>query len=414
MFQKKQSIKRLERVLDQQMLDSIIKAVFGISLVLCVITLPKGHTTYAALNIAVALGCIALWYLNKIGYFKQAFWIGTIALSITMVLYTYFFGFINAHMYLLAGIIILSYFTRKTRYISEALWVVGGALFILSYYFLRSNGHINQLDGLEQNLFYPNLILSLLLLYMGARLYRKKQEKQREQLENSLLVKDKLLAVLSHDLRTPFHSLKSIVGLIKSESLTKEEIKISLDGIDNNINQSFEMLENVLLWVSSQQREIQPVKEVIDLNEVLQRITHIFKNSAEQKGVSIRFEPNPTAIPVKTDKDMLETVIRNLLSNAIKFSPSNSGKVSLSIDLSQPKIAAVSIKDNGPGMTDEQVNKLFNNATTSKGSNNEKSFGIGLQLVSIFCNELGIKLSVESKIKNGSTFILDVPKSILS
>ena len=221
--------------LDKQMLDLLIKSVFGIAFILGLAAFIFGHTEYALINGVLAGVCVVLYLVNQKGFFKPVFWVGITSLSLTMVYYTYHFGFINSHLYLLAGIVILSYFNRNTKYVIEFLWGVAGLLFVIAHYFLKSSGKISDLGELEELLFYPNVVLSMVLLYLATNLYRKKQQAQRLELHESIKVKDKLLSILSHDLRTPFGNLQGIIQLIEMNGISKSELDESLVDIKANL-----------------------------------------------------------------------------------------------------------------------------------------------------------------------------------
>lgn len=389
------------------MLEFIIRSAFIITLCLAILVYPFGYIDYCLANLFTA-GISAIAYLiNRQGHFRLAFWFGCLTISVQMVIYTYVFGYINAHLYLLSGMVLLNFFIGKSKYASHIVWIIAGIFFILSHYFLLESGRIPELNDLESVLFYPNLILSLVLLYLSTSIYSKKQENQRKELEESIVIKDKFLSLLSHDLRTPFHTLGGMVGLLESKELSKEEFDVSLKEIKATIDSSYNMLDNVLLWVSSQHNEIAVVNEKVSLNEVIQENINLFKAISNSKGVVVKVD-SCTAL-VETDKEILNTIIRNLMSNAFKFSPVKTGVIQVSVE-EKDQSFIVGIKDNGPGIPNEILGDLFNNQNSMRGTDNEKGFGIGLKLVGLFSEKINVTVEAISEQCEGTCFKLTIPK----
>ena len=110
------------------------------------------------------------------------------------------------------------------------------------------------------------------------------------------------------------------------------------------------------------------------------------------------------------DEYMITTVLRNLIYNAIKFTPEG-GSIDICSQINE-KFIHVAIKDNGTGIQDENLEKLFRPEIhfSTRGTANEKGSGIGLTLCKEFVEKNGGEISVESKINKGSTFLFTVPK----
>ncbi|MCX6157790.1 MAG: ATP-binding protein [Ignavibacteriae bacterium] len=118
-------------------------------------------------------------------------------------------------------------------------------------------------------------------------------------------------------------------------------------------------------------------------------------------------QPN---IPVIADKPMIDIILRNLISNAIKFSNIN-GSIVIKAEENELSVS-VSVKDNGVGISPEDINNLFRldvNHTTP-GTQKEKGTGLGLLLCKEFVEKHNGELHVESDVSTGSTFTFDIPK----
>ncbi|NJO87730.1 MAG: hypothetical protein HC831_01300 [Chloroflexia bacterium] len=118
---------------------------------------------------------------------------------------------------------------------------------------------------------------------------------------------------------------------------------------------------------------------------------------------------------IKADVNMLGTVFRNLLFNAIKFTR-RGGRIEISCAVYNEKYVKISIADNGIGIPANKLSKLFriDEATSTKGTENEKGTGLGLVLCKEFVERNGGKIWVESEAGKGSTFHFTIPLGMSS
>jgi signal transduction histidine kinase len=113
-------------------------------------------------------------------------------------------------------------------------------------------------------------------------------------------------------------------------------------------------------------------------------------------------------VPVFADKDMMAIVLRNILNNALKFSNENS-KVQI-IVTDNAMETQVCIKDEGRGMTQEQLDHLFVTNNSTSGTADEVGAGLGMILSKDFVDKNDGKIWVESKVGEGSSFYVVLPK----
>ncbi len=222
--------------------------------------------------------------------------------------------------------------------------------------------------------------------------------------------KDRLMQILAHDLRSPFNALLGFTQLMLSNlrDYSIEEIEQYLGIMQNAQQQSFDLLNDLLLWSKSQAGKLpyEPVK--INFSEVCNEIISEKSFQAQQKKISIehRFDE---PVYLNADGFMLKTILRNLISNAIHFTHEN-GKVILHAEKNHTK-ATIVISDNGVGISDENKKKLwsFDGARSSKGTNNEKGTGFGLAICKELVEKHGGSIWVESKVGEGSDFKFTMP-----
>lgn len=239
---------------------------------------------------------------------------------------------------------------------------------------------------------------------------QKKIERQLIQLNSD---KDRFISILSHDLRSPFNGLLGVTELLleRFNETSDEEKKEMLTAIFKTLQKTHSLLEDTLMWASVQSDKVAFSPCQTEVTAYLDEIVDILKPIAGIKNISLE---NNTEGPVKgfVDVYMFKAIVRNLASNAIKFTP-NGGRVNVSATLKDGCLL-ISVKDNGVGMTQEAIDKLFNISSTisTMGTANEMGTGLGFMLCKNFIDIHGGKIWVESEINKGTTvnFSLPIPE----
>ncbi|MFA7418358.1 MAG: PAS domain S-box protein [Melioribacteraceae bacterium] len=238
-------------------------------------------------------------------------------------------------------------------------------------------------------------------------------QKYSEQLKGSNAAKDKLISIISHDLKNPFHSINSAVKLVIEEwSEISEEDKLKfLKAVLNTSEKSYNLLENLLLWSRQQMDKIEFLPERISLSEIVLDTVEIVKNAATLKGIIIKNNIRDGAY-VKADRMMISTVIRNLLTNAIKFT-GEKGIVEIHAETHNDRID-LAISDNGIGISAEDIEKLFRIDLTysTKGTNSEGGTGLGLIIAKDFVEKNNGTIWVESEFNKGTKFVVSLERSL--
>ncbi|MBP8849035.1 MAG: PAS domain S-box protein [Breznakibacter sp.] len=236
---------------------------------------------------------------------------------------------------------------------------------------------------------------------------------QNDQLRSLNETKDRFISILAHDLRNPFHTMMGLSQLLKTAIPNNNEDSLELaSAIHSTASNTYQLLENLLEWAHVQRNKSNPKLQVINLGELITECITLLHENAHVKKITIKnhIDSNCTLI---ADSEVFKTIIRNLLVNAIKFSHRGS-TVSLKAEI-KPELTEISIIDNGVGMSQETVDKLFDlgSAQTSKGTDGEKGTGFGL----LICKELVEKhqgsITVKSEINKGTTFTIILPKNQL-
>jgi signal transduction histidine kinase len=223
----------------------------------------------------------------------------------------------------------------------------------------------------------------------------------------------KFLSIIAHDLRSPFSSILGILELLKMslKELDKNEIEKYIEIIYNSANNTLTLLDNLLVWALSQNKEknFKPIK--INLYELLREEIESLKTLASQKQITLSHLVKPD-VNVTADLQMVKTILRNLISNAIKYTNVNGEIVINACELK--KYVEVTVNDNGVGISDENMRKLFKIDAfhSTPGTQDEKGIGLGLLLCKEFVELHGGNIRIESEAGKGSKFAFTLPHYI--
>jgi PAS domain S-box-containing protein len=238
--------------------------------------------------------------------------------------------------------------------------------------------------------------------------YLKQSEIKLAQLNND---KDKFMSILAHDLKSPFSSILGFLDLL-SRNIRKydiEKIEKLINQIHKSAKNTFNLLEELLLWINSQSGKLQFVPIKFKISELITTTVFNMKFLAETKEIDINYSSNDEII-VFADMEMIKMVLRNLVSNAIKFTKQK-GEVDIIVALDKYN-AVITISDNGVGIDPDNRNELFNiskNNSSKLGTANEPGTGLGLILCKEFVEKNNGQIWVESELEKGSKFSFTIP-----
>jgi signal transduction histidine kinase len=225
--------------------------------------------------------------------------------------------------------------------------------------------------------------------------------------------KDKFFSIIAHDLKNPFLSLMGFSEILthKSRQLSIAEIEEFSNLIHESAKNAHSLLQNLLTWSQSQTGKLKFQPQEMNIMLMADNCLESVKLLASQKQISL--EKDYMQMPTMyEDVNMLNTVIRNLLTNAVKFT-NEGGTVKLYLKTEEDE-AVIIVEDNGIGMTEDELTKLFRVDVSNKliGGNaapGSKGTGLGLILCKEFVQRHGGTISVTSKSGKGSSFMVRLP-----
>jgi signal transduction histidine kinase/tetratricopeptide (TPR) repeat protein len=296
--------------------------------------------------------------------------------------------------------------TQKLAYQRFYTYLIGLALFFVS--FLALMGYRNRQaqkkahDKLsKQNFEIQNQAEEL-------RQINEELDSQKHQLEDLNHTKDRLLAIIGHDLKSPINTLKGLLSLVNNQAVSPSEF-ISFSGkLQQNVDNVYFLLNNLLHWANAQMQGIETEPQQISLFELAEENRHLFENMAQQKQITLLNHIAPEA-HAWADRDQIDLVFRNLISNALKFTPEG-GTITLHTEV-KSDFQHISVQDTGVGMKAEKLQTLFlpTQHASTQGTAGEKGTGLGLLVCKEFVENNAGKIWVESTISVGTTFFFSLP-----
>lgn len=248
---------------------------------------------------------------------------------------------------------------------------------LLAWLYTQKNKALKEVESLHAETEQKNIELK--------KLHQEAEEKNKE-LGKINSIKDRLISMIAHDIRSPLASLQNTLTLTRENILNAEEFAGLSKSLEGDIYNLRGMLDNMLLWSREQVVEITVNKIPFYIDEVLNEIISMHHNNISLKNITIH-NYLQDKLEVNSDKDMITAIFRNIFSNALKFT--DKGKNIYIQQMMLNNKIYISVRDEGKGIPSEILTSINNREYTStRGTANEKGTGIGL----IFCQDLVQKL----------------------
>jgi signal transduction histidine kinase len=251
---------------------------------------------------------------------------------------------------------------------------------------------------------YKDLIATLSQLTVAL----KENEAQRHKMTQT---REEWISGLSHDLKTPLASISGYAQMLETEnySWTERETKEFAGIIAEKSAYMMELLEDLTLTYRLKNQALPITKEQVDINDFIRRAIIHFINDPANNDKEFIFQPYNGKALASIDPKWFQRIIDNLIANAIKYNPSGTA-ITVSISPIEQHLLIITITDNGKGMDNETLEKLFqryyrgtNTSDTSNGT------GLGLTITKQLVQLHGGSINVKSAPHKGTTVRIILP-----
>lgn len=230
-----------------------------------------------------------------------------------------------------------------------------------------------------------------------------------EQIEQKVEDQRKFYSIISHDLNGPVGTINVMLNMANEDLNLENKQKLQMYIEAEKLSLStHHLLQNLLFWSRSQLEDLKPHSVKFDLNKVIVENIDLMRQISKSKNVNIVYLQPENDLYCYADERMIHTVLRNLISNSIKFSHSG-GTINISVE--KAEMLTVEISDNGVGMSDEVLDRLFtsNEKVSSTGTYGEKGSGLGLSICKEFVDLNKGSLEIKSKKNEGTEVTVLLP-----
>jgi len=267
------------------------------------------------------------------------------------------------------------------------------------------------------------IIVALLAIRNSRKFNRKLSHKQKilndqrqelrnlnEELEANGKNKDKLLSILSHDVRQPFNQTISLLEILEHSEMPEPGMDEMVKSIKQSVRDHKHSIDNLLTWSKSQLNGFSRKPIDVDIEKITDEVTLALSSSLKEKHLSV-IKKISAGTSAFVDPDQLEIILKNLVGNAIKFShPDQQIEVRA---YSEGNTTFLEVADQGVGMDKESQQKLLDTKQqfSSRGTLDETGSGFGTLIILDFVAQNNGKLELASELGKGTTFKVSFPAS---
>jgi hypothetical protein len=234
---------------------------------------------------------------------------------------------------------------------------------------------------------------------------------QMESLHSSMETKESNLRRIAHDLKSPLISIGFSAKRMLRKSQSEETSGVLKTIFDSSLHLT-RWIDETLFFHDLTQSTWQEQMEEVDVKSLVQQTIDLLKESASEKSITIEFKTSPSIPEISCHEPLMYRALVNLLSNALKYTP-RGGKVEVALITYLNKrgtgVMEISIKDNGIGIYEEDLEKIFEPYYRGKNISSEEGKGLGLSFVKEVVDLHGGKILVQSEPQKGSLFSILLP-----
>ncbi len=283
-----------------------------------------------------------------------------------------------------------------------AVWLEYANVIVVKNPYLNAQSRFVDIIGTN---ILMSLMAFLVLRYLIDNYKKERKLVEAKSKEISYLHSEnkRLIAVLSHDLRSPLNSIKGFLELLQQGLLNDNEQEFMLSQLSGLTRNTALMLDDLIVWSKLQMEgDLVDVKEV-DIESAIGPTLDVMKAVAGEKNLVLTTLVKGAS--AYCDPNMLQIVVRNLISNSIKFT-NPGGKILVSATMENAG-CIIEVSDNGLGIPLEKQAEVFSSrAKSTSGTFNEKGFGLGLMLCKDFIVKQGGDINFVSVPGEGSSFFI--------
>jgi PAS domain S-box-containing protein len=233
----------------------------------------------------------------------------------------------------------------------------------------------------------------------------------KEEIEASSKAKDKFLATLSHELRTPLTPVLATLSAWAVANQLPPNLRGDLERVRRNVELEARLIDDLLDLSRIENGKLSLEKELVDVHGAIQSAIALFRDEVYAKELQIRCRFEARASFLEADSARLQQILSNIIGNAVKFTPEG-GSIEIATANPHETELTISITDDGVGISEEVMARLFHRFEQGNFASDRKSqgLGLGLSIAKALVEAHGGTLQAASKGSHqGSTFVISLP-----
>ncbi len=261
------------------------------------------------------------------------------------------------------------------------------------------------------------LLIGLIYLIFKHRGYAAQEEQERleklvsertSELRSLNETKDRLFAILAHDLRNPVIAFEELSETINYLIQKNDPVQLSKLGtqVELEAKQLHHLLDNLLNWALTQRKEVPIELSYFNLKSFLEEMTQVFDGLANGEGIKLTVECDKN-VELKTDRRLLEIVSRNILTNAFRYTKKG-GNVNVYVQ-EQKECILINYEDDGDGMTTKELENLFDVKRKFRSKGTTSTVSLGMHLSKEILELVDGDISAKAHIGEGTLVTIKLP-----
>jgi signal transduction histidine kinase len=231
----------------------------------------------------------------------------------------------------------------------------------------------------------------------------------RDHAERASTVKSNFLRLVSHELRTPITVIRLQIDRLTIDTSLAPQHRQIVSRMAASLLRLSDLLEAVLEHTRIESGRLVVTVEEFDAAELVKEVVEEYRPQAELKGLELSCNTSESLPAMVSDRRLLRLILGNLLGNAVKFTAQ--GSIAVTVALRDDEFL-LHVSDTGPGIAPELQNSIFEPFYQLESTRNKHTpgVGLGLSLVQEMIAALGGRVELVSKVSEGSTFIVCLPR----
>lgn len=277
----------------------------------------------------------------------------------------------------------------------------------------------NFLENANHQLEETNSLLEHANAQLEMRTFELSAANDRITLQNKTLQelsaeKDEFLGIASHDLKNPLSGIQGLAELLMtSNNIEQKQVHLLGETMFKSSQRMFELIKNLLDINALERNGQQFTPTTFDFAPSVAFAVDTYNGRGAEKDITLHFEYPEQKMNIFADRLAAEQVLDNIISNAVKYSPKGKNVWVNIEEKTLEKEILISVKDEGPGLSSEDMKKLFGKFArlSARPTGGEHSTGLGLSIVKKMVEMMNGRVWCESELGKGATFFIALPMS---